>query len=104
MTTNTDLARAHGAKVGALNVKFTSTAQLDAYTQAAASEWRELFWAVARALNCLPSTFPDANQHVFKAAEKLAAIQQAAGAAPRPSAPTGQINPDSVAQGKEAGV
>jgi len=47
-------------------------------TRAAEDPWKGLFWAVARVLNCLPSTFPDANQHVFKAAEKLAAMQSAA--------------------------
>jgi hypothetical protein len=33
--------------------------------------WKEIFWAVARELNCLPSTFWDGNAHVLKAAIKL---------------------------------
>lgn len=41
-------------------------------------EWRELFWSVARALNCLPSTYVDGNTHVYKQAEKYAAIATAA--------------------------
>lgn len=36
--------------------------------------WRELFWSVTRALNCLPSTFVDGNAHVYQQAEKYAAI------------------------------
>jgi hypothetical protein len=44
----------------------------------ARDEWRELFWAVARALNCLPSTYVDGNAHVYKQAEKYAAIATAA--------------------------
>ncbi len=32
--------------------------------------WRELFWQMARKLGCLPSTFPDANDHVFRAADR----------------------------------
>lgn len=38
-----------------------------------ADQWRTTVWAVARALNCLPSTFSDANGHVLRAAEKLTA-------------------------------
>jgi hypothetical protein len=38
-----------------------------------AAKWRELFWSVARALGCLPSTSPDANAHVYLKAERLAA-------------------------------
>src|SRR6186713_1459212 len=34
--------------------------------------WRELFWETALALNCLPSTFVDANAHVLRKAKKLA--------------------------------
>lgn len=37
-------------------------------------EWRDLFWALARELKCLPSTYPDANQHVFRAARALASL------------------------------
>ena len=44
----------------------------------ARDEWRELFWSVARALNCLPSTYVDGNAHVYKQAEKYAAIATAA--------------------------
>ncbi|HEY0955779.1 MAG TPA: hypothetical protein VGE36_13525 [Roseateles sp.] len=33
-----------------------------------ADQWRSTVWAIARALNCLPSTFADANGHVLKAA------------------------------------
>ena len=43
-------------------------------TAAPDMKWRELFWAVARALNCLPSTYVDANAHVYLQAEKYAAI------------------------------
>jgi hypothetical protein len=38
-----------------------------------AGQWRSTVWAVARALNCLPSTYADANGHVLRAAEKLTA-------------------------------
>lgn len=40
-------------------------------------EWRATVWAVARALNCLPSTFSDANGHVLRAAERLMAERSA---------------------------
>lgn len=43
--------------------------------------WRDLFWSVARALGCLPSTFVNGNEHVYRQAEKLAA----AAAAPAPA-------------------
>ncbi len=36
-----------------------------------AEKWKEVVWALARELNCLPSTFADANGHVLKAAIKL---------------------------------
>lgn len=35
--------------------------------------WKAMVWALARVLNCLPSTYSDSNAHVFKAAEKLVA-------------------------------
>jgi len=44
-------------------------------------EWR----AVARALNCLPSTFSDANGHVLRAAERLMAERAAAPAVSAPA-------------------
>lgn len=34
----------------------------------AADPWRELFWQLAQALNCLPSTFTDGNAHVLRKA------------------------------------
>lgn len=34
-------------------------------------EWSSTLWAVARQLNCLPSTYSDGNGHVLKAAIKL---------------------------------
>lgn len=37
-----------------------------------ANEWCELFWQVAKELNCLPSTFVDANAHVIRKAKELA--------------------------------
>ena len=45
---------------------------------AAENPWRDLFWSVARALNCLPSTFVDGNAHVYKQAEKYAALAASA--------------------------
>jgi hypothetical protein len=36
-----------------------------------AGRWKELVWALARELNCLPSTYSDANGHVLKAAIAL---------------------------------
>lgn len=33
-------------------------------------QWKATLWAVARELDCLPSTFSDANGHVLKAAIK----------------------------------
>ncbi|MGB6054633.1 MAG: hypothetical protein WBG17_05275 [Burkholderiaceae bacterium] len=35
--------------------------------------WQELFWQVAKELNCLPSSFPDANDHVLRKARTLTA-------------------------------
>lgn len=64
-----------------------TTLQTEAATPAAAApdmKWRELFWAVARALNCLPSTSVDANAHVYLQAEKYAAIAAKAPAAAAP--------------------
>lgn len=56
-------------------------------------QWRGTVWAIARALNCLPSTFADSNGHVLKKAQELmasassaSAPEGAAHAAP-PSAP-----------------
>ena len=40
-----------------------------------ADAWRGPFWDVARALNCLPSTFPDANAHVLREAKRFAALR-----------------------------
>jgi len=34
-----------------------------------ADQWERLFWEVARALNCLPSSFVDGNAHVIRAAQ-----------------------------------
>lgn len=36
-----------------------------------AMEWRERFNAVAKALGCLPSSFPDSNDHVIDKACRL---------------------------------
>jgi hypothetical protein len=42
-----------------------------------ADQWRSTVWSVARALNCLPSSYADANGHVLRAAEKLTAERDA---------------------------
>lgn len=39
------------------------------------AQWKALFWEVARRLNCLPSTYVDANDHVLRKAAALAAGQ-----------------------------
>lgn len=39
--------------------------------EAERDQWQASVWALARELNCLPSTFADANGHVLKAAIKL---------------------------------
>ena len=57
----------------------------------ARDEWRELFWSVARALNCLPSTYVDGNAHVYKQAEKYAAIATAAPVAQLSEPPEGWV-------------
>lgn len=57
----------------------------------ARDEWRELFWSVARALNCLPSTYVDGNAHVYKQAEKYAAIATAAPVAQLSKPPEGWV-------------
>lgn len=57
----------------------------------AADEWRSTVWALARALNCLPSTFSDANGHVLRAAEKLMAERAAAPAVSAPAAAMGPM-------------
>lgn len=41
--------------------------------RAEAASWKEQLWALARVLNCLPSTYSDANAHVYKKAEKVMA-------------------------------
>jgi hypothetical protein len=46
-----------------------------------ADQWRSTVWSVARALNCLPSSYADANGHVLRAAEKLTAERDALRAA-----------------------
>ena len=35
--------------------------------------WRKLFWALAKELNCLPSSFVDGNEHVLRKAQELQA-------------------------------
>lgn len=40
-------------------------------------QWSATLWAVARELNCLPSTYSDGNAHVLKAAIKLRADVEA---------------------------
>lgn len=46
----------------------------------AAMEWKGLVFRLAAALNCLPSTFPDGNDHLLAAIDKLsAAPKQAVG-------------------------
>ncbi len=35
------------------------------------AQWQAVLWAVARELNCLPSTFSDGNAHVLQAAINL---------------------------------
>lgn len=42
------------------------------------TSWEALFDRVALALNCLPSSFVDGNDHVFSAIEKLLATRDAA--------------------------
>lgn len=39
---------------------------------AAAEQWKRLFWNVAQALHCLPSTYVDGNAHVLEQALKYA--------------------------------
>lgn len=50
---------------------------------AGANPWQELFWEVAKELNCLPSSFVDANEHVIRAARKLAALRASSPVEPR---------------------
>lgn len=38
-----------------------------------AKAWIDLFWSVAKELNCLPSSFVDGNEHVLRAARKARA-------------------------------
>lgn len=52
--------------------------------------WHKLFDQVAMALRCLPSGFVDANEHVLKAAYKLAAAQPEA--APSLNSPIGPLS------------
>ncbi len=47
-----------------------------------ADQWRSTVWAIARALNCLPSTYADANGHVLRQAEKLMVDLKAAASEP----------------------
>jgi hypothetical protein len=39
--------------------------------RAEVEQWKTVVWALARELNCLPSTFSDGNAHVLKTAIKL---------------------------------
>lgn len=39
--------------------------------RAEVEQWKAVIWALARELNCLPSSFSDGNDHVLKAAIKL---------------------------------
>lgn len=48
----------------------TEAADLIERQAAELERWKATVWAVARALNCLPSTFSDGNGHVLKAAIK----------------------------------
>lgn len=43
----------------------------DAPSEPSDMQWRAQFWKLALALNCLPSQFIDANEHVFEAVESL---------------------------------
>ena len=43
-------------------------------SERAESAWKELFWQVALALKCLPSSYIDGNEHVLRQAKKFAAI------------------------------
>ena len=38
-----------------------------------AQPWIDLFWSVAKELNCLPSSFVDGNEHVLRAARQAQA-------------------------------
>ena len=38
-----------------------------------AKAWLDLFWSVAKELNCLPSSFVDGNEHVLRAARQARA-------------------------------
>ncbi|WP_454676456.1 hypothetical protein [Achromobacter marplatensis] len=42
-----------------------------------AKAWNDLFWSVAKELNCLPSSFVDGNAHVLRAARQAAAALSA---------------------------
>lgn len=42
-----------------------------------AAGWKELFWQVALALKCLPSTYVDGNEHVLRAAARTPAVGEA---------------------------
>lgn len=44
-----------------------------AAVEAERDQWKEVLWAVARALNCLPSTYSDGNGHVYKSAVAIVA-------------------------------
>lgn len=55
-----------------LDAAFHDALSSQASAAPAVDAWRELFWAVARTLNCLPSSFVEGNAHVYKQAEAYA--------------------------------
>lgn len=72
--TDTLAARLRSGVYGINRIALCSEAADALDAQAAElDQWRNMVWALARVLNCLPSTYADANAHVYKAAEKQAA-------------------------------
>jgi hypothetical protein len=64
------------------------------------AEWKHLFWEVARALKCLPSSFTDGNEHVLKKAAKLQAMESAMfAAAQAPKVAESESHPAPVQEG-----
>ncbi|MES2973428.1 MAG: hypothetical protein V4757_07455 [Pseudomonadota bacterium] len=63
--------------------------------------WQTLFWEVARAVNCLPSIFPEGNAHVLKKVRTLSA----APTPPQPAAQPGTLwaNRRSIVRALELG-
>lgn len=60
--------------------------------------WRATVWAIARELNCLPSTYADANGHVLKAAINLNARLHESEKAQQAQAPWWQLVPEKITE------